>query len=59
MPSIDLTDEDIDELRQAISAYREDLVRMARLMEDARYLNALPWVQAFGLRLSAIKESQT
>lgn len=57
--SIDLSAEDIDELRQAIAVYREDLIRMARLMEDARYLNSLPWAQAFQLRLAALKEQPT
>ena len=52
---IDLTDEDVDELRQAIAVYREDRVRMARLMEDARYLNSLPWVQRFAQRLAALQ----
>lgn len=52
---IDLTDEDVDELRQAIAVYREDRVSMARLMEDARYLNSLPWVQRFAQRLAELQ----
>ena len=47
-----LSDEDIDELRQAIRVYREDCVRMARLMQDARYLNSLPWAEGFLKRLA-------
>ena len=53
--SIDLTAEDIDRLRQAIAVYREDLVRMARLMEDGRYLESVPWATAFSQRLAALK----
>ena len=56
---IDLNDEDIDELRQAIAVYREDRVRMASLMEDARYLNSLPWVQRFGQRLAELHGAAT
>lgn len=52
---IDLNEEDIDELRQAIAVYRKDLVRMARLMQDARYLNSVSWVQRFLQRLEGLK----
>lgn len=52
---IDLTDEDVDELRQAVSVYREHMIRMARLMDDARYLHSLPWMQCFETRLADVK----
>ena len=54
MPTIELTAEDIDQLHTALAVYREDRVRMARLMEDARYMNDLPWVRDFSARLSAL-----
>lgn len=54
---IELDGQDVEELRQAISAYREHMIRMARLMEDARYLNSLPWMEEFRLRLLGYKET--
>lgn len=52
---IDLTDEDVDELRRAVSVYREHMIRMAGLMDDTRYLNSLPWMQVFEARLAEVK----
>ncbi len=54
---IELDAQDVAELRQAISAYREHMIRMARLMDDTRYLSSLPWMEGFGLRLLGYTEA--
>ena len=54
---IELNAHDLEELRQAISAYGEHMIHMERLMDDTRYLNSLSWMEEFRRRLLGDKEA--
>ena len=54
---IELNAHDLEELRQAISAYGEHMIHMARLMDDTRYLKSLSWMEEFRRRLLGDKEA--
>ena len=53
---IELSAEDLRHLQVAMLTYAGDRRHMARVMDDGRYLNDLPWVQAFQDKIASLRK---